>query len=327
MEAQSQKDPADYMTYIGDRYAELSIDFYKYMSIVAHSHNARKIDKKRQQLLQTSWDTYTKVRTMPTFRGDRALRDTAATYLRISHRVLKEDYDKILNMEVIAERSYDDMEAYIMAQKAARNKLDIANVRMLAEQKKFAAKYHLQLTDREDELYDRMRQTNLVLSYLNQVYLTFFKSHKQEIYLLESLADKDEQGVLQNQEMLKAYVISGNKHLEVLGAFNGDASLKNACIQMNEFYMRECSKEVDIMLKYLQTEKEFEREKIFFDQLPAEQRNEENVNAYNTGVRAFNDIAVQFNQNNLQLHEERTLLTSKWQIAYEHFLSQHIPRF
>jgi len=324
---QSKKDPAAYMEFIGDRYAELSLEFYKYMSAVAHSHNGRKIERKRQQLLATSWDTYTTVRTMSTFKGDRALRDSAATYLRISHRVLKEDYDKILNLEVIAERSYDDMEAYIMAQKEARNKLDISNVRMLAEQKKFAAKHRMTLTSIEDELYDRMKQTNSVLSYLNMVYLTFFKSHKQEIYLLEALSAKDEKALEQNRNMLKAYVLSGTEQLESIGSFRRDASLKNACIQLHEFYMRECKTDVDRMIKYIHAEKDFEREKVFFDQLSKEERNEVQVNVYNAAVRKLNEAANQFNTTSQDLHEERTRLNTAWKLAYEQFLSNHIPHF
>jgi hypothetical protein len=45
------------------------------------------------------------------WKGDRSFRDTTVAYLKLLYIVFNEDYGKIVNMEEIAEQSYDAMEA------------------------------------------------------------------------------------------------------------------------------------------------------------------------------------------------------------------------
>ncbi len=64
---------------------------------------------------------------MPSYNGNKALRDSAVSYLKILYSVFNEDYSKLVNMEEIAEQSYDAMEAYLLAQEKAGEKLDQAH--------------------------------------------------------------------------------------------------------------------------------------------------------------------------------------------------------
>jgi hypothetical protein len=325
--AQSKKDPAAYMSYIGSRYNELSIQFYQYMSVVAHSRNARRIEKQRSELLALSWDTYTDVRTMAVFKGNRALRDSAAAFLRINHRVLKEDYDKILNMELISERSFDDMEAYMTAQREARNKLHVANIRMLAEQKKFAALYRLTLVERTDELFLRMRQADEVLNYLNQVYLIFFRSHKDDIYMVENMAEKDVEAIGEYRKRLINSSRTGLGQLESIKTFRGDASLGSACRTILEFYEREAASGVNLLMDYLIAEVALGRARTSYEALPREERNADATERYNEAVRQMNAAADAYNASSRQLNAERLRLIENWRAAYDRFLADHIPRF
>ena len=324
---QSAKDPGDYMAYIGQKYNDLSIQFYQYMSAIAHSNNARKIEKRRSELLTLSWDTYTDIRTMPIFRGNRALRDSAAAYLKINHRVLKEDFDKILNMELIAEQSYDDMEAYITAQREARNKLDVANIKMLVEQKKFAARYNLVLVERTDELFQRMQEANEALNYLNKVHLTFFKAHKFEIYLLEAMTEKNKDKITEFRSRLTSSAKEGMAYLEELGSYNGDVGLNHACHDLLRFYYSEAAEDVQDMIDYIHAEDEFEMMKTWYDDLPSEERTAENVGVYNAAVRKMNEASDAYNDANQHLNKDRLTMLEAWRLAYDEFLERHIPKF
>ena len=64
---------------------------------------------------------------MPDFEGDKSLRDSTVSYLSLCYNVLNEDYSKILDLEEIAEQSFDLMEAYLLAQQKAGEKLDEAS--------------------------------------------------------------------------------------------------------------------------------------------------------------------------------------------------------
>jgi len=48
---------------------------------------------------------------MPPWKGDRSYRNSSVAYLKLVYHVFNEDYGKILNLEEIAEQSYDAMEA------------------------------------------------------------------------------------------------------------------------------------------------------------------------------------------------------------------------
>ena len=315
------------MSYIGSKYADLSLHFYRYMSAVAHSNSARKIEKTRAQLLTQSWNTYTDVRTMPIYRGNRALRDSAAAFLKINHRLLKEEYDKILDMEVIAESSYDDMESYIIAQKEARNKLDVANIRMLVEQKKFAADFNIELQERQDELYARMQQANHALDYFNQIYLIFFKSHKQEIYLMDALTAKNIESIEAYRTRLLHYTSAGLQQLEERREYKGDHSLGKACRNILEFYRDEAESNIDNMVNYLVEERIFQVVQNGLDLIPEDERSAEDVEKYNVAVRTLNSAADKFNETNQTLFEQRNQLLEEWQLAYDAFLTHHIPKF
>ena len=78
---------------------------------------------------------------MPAFEGDKSLRDSVVSFLKLSYDVLNEDYEKIVNMEEVAEQSYDAMEAYLLAQDLANEKMNEAS-KMLSEMEKTFAKNH-----------------------------------------------------------------------------------------------------------------------------------------------------------------------------------------
>ena len=59
---------------------------------------------------------------LPAFNGDKEYRDTAVSFMKLYYNVLNEDYAKIINLEEISEQSYDDMEAYMMAQEKVERK-------------------------------------------------------------------------------------------------------------------------------------------------------------------------------------------------------------
>lgn len=325
--AQRFNTAGEYMSYIGDKYTNLSLKFYRYMSAVAHSNSARKVEKTRAELLTTSWDTYTEVRTLPLFKGNRSLRDSAASFLKINHRIIKEDYDRILDMEVISRESYSGMEAYLIARKQARNKLDVANIKMLVEQKKFAAEHNLQLEERKDEMYQKMQEANAVLDYLNTIYLLFYLSHSEEILMIESIGTKSESQLDKHANRLWFYAVDGLEKLDVYGDFKGDNSLENACRYLLNFYKSEGEKDRMILLDYFKAEDTFAIDKIVYDQSIAEERTEEFVDKYNQSVRRLNQAATLFNNTNTGRQQQRDALLENWRNAYDVFLSRHIPKF
>ena len=117
--AQEYNTPVAYMSNISNANKALSVKYLGYISASSHGKNMKKVEKRRADLLNSIYETRVKIYDMPSFDGDKALRDSAVSYLKILYSVFNEDYSKLVNMEEIAEQSYDAMEAYLLAQEKA----------------------------------------------------------------------------------------------------------------------------------------------------------------------------------------------------------------
>lgn len=325
--AQKTESAADYMGYIGDRYARLNIEFYKYLSDIAHTKNARKIEQRRSELIALSWETYNEIRTMPAFNGDRSLRDSTAAYMKVNHLVMKEEFDKIIDMEAVAEQSANKMQAYLMAQRQARNKLDVANIHMLAEQKKFAARHHITLVDRQHAVYEKMQMTSRTLEFANLIYYIFFKSHQDETALLEAIKEKDALTIPILREKLLNSSREGLALLDKAGAFESDLSLTNACKDLLQFYEEEAATLIQDLIDYMETEEAFIAARTEFESNTTNARNPLAVETYNAAVKNMNTSVNQYNETSTSLHNERMALMRSWRETYDNFLKEHIPEF
>src|SRR5687768_9761015 len=111
--------PVDYLNYLNQLEENLSKKYLSYMSEVAHGNRARKMEKRRQELITEIKKSLGDANRLKPFKGDATLRDAYKHYWDILLKVFNEDYHKIVNMEEIAEQSYDKMEAYLLAQEKA----------------------------------------------------------------------------------------------------------------------------------------------------------------------------------------------------------------
>ena len=127
--AQDFQNAGDYISYINKANEALTVKYLTYLSAVSHGKSARKVEKRRQEVVGAISDTRFNIAGMPPYKGDRTLKDTTVAYIKILYNVFNEDYGKIVNMEEIAEQSYDAMEAYLLAQDKAQEKLEQASER------------------------------------------------------------------------------------------------------------------------------------------------------------------------------------------------------
>ncbi|HEY4789136.1 MAG TPA: hypothetical protein VIH57_23970, partial [Bacteroidales bacterium] len=244
---QKLEDPLSYMEFMSKQYRKIMEDMWDYTSAAAHSKNARKIENRRQDLLSTTLKAKQNIATMPDFKGDKSLRDSTVSYLDLSYNVLNYDYGKIINMEEVAEQSYDMMEAYITAQDMANTKLDEASDRIDAEQQAFAQKYNIRLVESQDKLGNKLEKANKAFKYYNTVYLIFFKNFKQDYYLSEALQKKDINSIEQNRTTLQKFSQDALKQLDTIKAFGGDNSLKLSLKQLLDFYKLKSSAKIPVL--------------------------------------------------------------------------------
>ncbi|MEM6806241.1 MAG: hypothetical protein AAF696_32885, partial [Bacteroidota bacterium] len=186
--AQSFAHAGEYMTHISEQYASFNKELWSYIKASAHGRNAKTIEKKRQTLVGTTRIIQKRIKSMPPYEGDPSLRDSAASYLSLIYHVLNDDYAKIVDMEAIAEQSYDLMEAYILTKEVANQKMDDASKMLSDQQEVFAVNHRVNLVKGKSAKTDELlAKAGEVFNYYNSIYLLFFKSNIQESYVMEAV--------------------------------------------------------------------------------------------------------------------------------------------
>lgn len=324
--AQSFKDPTSYMNFIGEQNREISKDFLSYTSAAAHSRSARKIESKRKNLMLTIREGKKKVASMPPYKGDKSLRDSVYAFLTLTYHILNDDYAKIVNMEEVAEQSYDEMEAYLLAHELANQKSNKAFKQLKATQAAFAATHNVKIIDTVDELDRKLEKASNVNAYHRTVYLLFFKSYKQEGYLLDAFQKKDINAIEQNNNTLKKYSEEALQKLDTFPAIYNDRLLVVACRQMQEFYLKEVN-ETQSILDYYVKEDNFKKLQKALDAKKQSERTKEDIDNFNKAVAEMNKEVNNYNALNTRLYSNRSKLLNNWNTTSQSFLAKHTPRY
>jgi hypothetical protein len=325
--AQSAQTPVAYMDFFTNREEELSKKYLSYMGEVAHGNRARKLEKRRQELIAQIRQSLNEANRARPYKGDATLRDVYKSYWDILLKVFNEDYHKIVNMEEIAEQSYDHMEAYLLAQEKAGEVLNVEQDKIEPVFRDFAARNNIRLIDNVDsKMEKRLRQVGLVNNYYHQIFLIFFKSWKQEAYVMDALNKKDINAIEQNRNTLIRFAEEGLSKLDTIKAFKGDGSLAMACRKVLEFHKTEGEKQLPGLNDYLLRNDEFEKIKKAFDAKPAAKRTQADIDVYNKGVNELNTALNASNKLLTGMNTGREKVIDHWEVTRKRFMESHIPK-
>jgi hypothetical protein len=326
--AQSQpfENAGQYMDQVGKANEKLTAIYLSYMSAVGHGKSARKVEKRRQEVLNAILNTRLEAQGLPPWKGDRSFKDSTVAYYKLLYNVFNEDYGKIVNMEEIAEQSYDAMEAYMLAQEKAHQKLDEAYEIQKRTQKAFAEKYGVTIVDGGSALREKAKQASQLMDHYGDVYLIFFKAHKQEAYLMDAIAKRNLTAIEQNKNALKSVAEEGLQKLKALNGYNNDASLIVACRDAMNFYKDEADK-MAFATEFLLKEESFGKAKKAFDSKPAAQRTQKDIDEFNKGVNDLNKAVNTYNNTNNQMNRERQAALNNWNNTVKNYLDNYMPKY
>ncbi|PLW94168.1 MAG: hypothetical protein C0592_03765 [Marinilabiliales bacterium] len=323
--AQNFDNAADYMEYITKFHTKIKKDMWNYTAAIAHGKGARKVENKRKELIETTDKSLKKVKAMGPWDYSTEYRDSVAAYLEICSIVLKEDFAKIVDMEEIAERSYDDMEAYLMAKEAANDKLDEAGEMVEAAQRKFAEENGITLVDNQSKIDEKLEKSGPVFDYYTVIYLIFFKAYIQEMYMLEAIGAGDVNAAEQSKSAMITYSDEGIAKLDTMSAYKGDMTLRSACTKYLEFTKEEGEEHIPIILDFFLKKENFEKQKEIFDDIPERKRTQDDVDIFNAAVDEYNAAIEDYNSTNEDLNSDRSRWLEKWNETVNSFLDRHIP--
>lgn len=318
--------PVSYLTFFNDFLIQTSQRSFDYASAVAHGKGARKQEKRRLEVIASLQESRSAIAKLKGYEGDLSLREGFLKYLTLSEAVFTEDYGKVVDLEEIAEQSYDNMEAYLLAKERAVETLDKEGKVADELYKSFAAKHNIHLIEDKSELSKKTEKTNRVNKYYNQIFLIFFKVSKQESYLVEALNQSDLNAIEQNRNTLSVYAKEGLEKLKAVQPFAMDASLVAACRTALSFYQDVADVKMQPLIDFFVKKSEFEKVEKRFNALGQNQRTKEEVDSFNRLVNEINSASATFNKVNREMNLKRTQINNVWNNSVTKFIDTHTPR-
>ncbi|MEP7231713.1 MAG: hypothetical protein ABI691_15735 [Ginsengibacter sp.] len=325
--AQDMSNPGTYMTAISNAQTEMNQKYMAYMSAAAHSRKARKIDKLRQQVLKSIEDSRFKTIDIPIYKGDNSLRQSSIDYIKLCYNVFNDDYAKIINLEDIAEQSFDEMQAYLLLQEKTDEKINEANEKMSLASKAFAEKYNVNVVEEKNELGDKLGVAGKLTRYRNDMYLVFFKCSWQDGEIVKAMNAGKITEAEQGRNSLIRYVNEGMVSLDTLKSFEGDQSLANTCKRSLGFYKKTAEVDLPKQMDYFLKKENFGKIKKSFDAKSQSDRTKKDVDAFNDGVKEINNATNTFNDINKNLNTGRDEVLNNWNEAEKSFTDAHMPYY
>lgn len=326
--AQNADGPGAYMSSITNAQGEMNKKYMAYVSAAAHGKRLRKVEKLRQAAIESIQQSKYNTIGLPLYKGDNSLRQKSIDYINFCYKIFNEDYAHIVNMEEIAEQSFDEMQAYLLLQEKTGEKLQEANDNIGKAYNDFAAKYNVKMVEGEkSELSQKIEVASKLTHYYNQVYLVFFKCNWQDGKLTEALNTKKLNDAEQSRNALIKYATEGLAAFDTIKSFMGDPSLAVACKQALQFYKKNAEVELPKQLDFYLKQENFDKMKKSFEAKSPSDRKKEDVDAYNKGVKDINAAVNAFNQSINATNNNRGQVLQNWENTQKSFFDTHMPYY
>lgn len=324
--AQDFNTPVAYLEYINKQESEISKNMWKYTKTIAHSKSARKIDATRKNLVKTIQNAKNNISKIKDgYKGDIVYRDQVVKYLSVSEIIINEEYSKIVDMQEVAEQSYDFMEAYIMTRDLVNKKMDDEHQILAAGQKEFAKKYNITLTESDSELSKKMKLSNEVFAYHTEFYLIFFKCNITDLMLSKAIEQKDIASIQQNASSLLAYAEEGLQKLNQKQPYKNDKVLIETTKKSMELYQKTATEYATAVIDFFMFNTKFEEAKTSLERKKPNERTKEEVDNYNVMVKEINKKINDYNKINTKFVQEKNNMINQWNTTGDQFISRYAP--
>lgn len=319
--------PGAYMTAISNAEVNMNKAYMAYISASAHSSRKRKIEKMREQAVNSIITCQNTITDLPAFKNDNSLRQSSLTFVQLCYKIFNEDYAHIVNMEEISEKSYDAMQAFLLLQEATNDSLKVGNERIHQAGNTFAGKYDVSLISEKSELAEKMQAAGNMSKYRDKIYLLFFKCNWEDGQLTEAVNQKNVTKIEQVRSALDKFAIEGLAVLDTLHAYENDPALADACKQALAFYKQEAETGIPTVTDFFLKEENFTKLKTAMDAKPPNQRTQQDVDTFNKAVGDMNAGVNTYNQSNNQLNSGRTAMLNNWMETEKQFVDKHTPYY
>ncbi len=321
---QAQESPVEYMDMLINPVEAQKRETWQYMKASMRGKSMRKQEKKRKALIKALEASAKEVTLVKAYKGDDSFKEAVLKYLRTSHSVINEDYSKIIDMEAVAEQSYDAMEAYLTAQELAGQKLDEAWDELEKANHTFAEANNIRLVKAEkDKLAKKIGRGNDVMGYYNDLFLIFFKGQHEEIYIDKAIAEGNVNSLEQSIVALSDAAKEGKETLKTVDSFHGDRSLINAVRTMHSFYAEAAKSLYPPIVDFYLKKDNFEKLQKQIESKKKRDVTREEADEFNTALKKYNSAVKDFNKYIDSLNKKRNTAYKEYSKQVDAFFGKH----
>lgn len=314
----------EYFSSINEHYEEINKDTWNYIKQVSKGANARRIDKKRTELINTLNKAKYNVSQIGAFEGNADLRNETRDYLNLLILTLKNDYQKIVDLEKIAEESYDAMEAYILTKERVSAKTEAAYNSLTVKQSQFAEANNINLVKSDSRISKKLDNADQVMSYYNKIYLLFYKAYWYENQMLKAMEQSNVGDLEQYRATLAEVAQSNMDSLKNIRPFYGDKSLIDACQQLLYFYHGEAVRYMPEQIEFILLQKKMQELNKKMESKPQKKWTQQEINGYNQTINDYNAAVQKFNETSEYLSKFRKKGLDNWNNMTEKYYEEYL---
>lgn len=314
----SQSNSFKYMKNIQSILNESKKEVFQYLKVIVKGRNLKKVESKREKLIDKIDSEHGKFLKIE----DSKLKQEGLKYLSTLKIVLTDDYAKIMDIEEIAEQSYDNMEAYFTMQEKANEKLDQAWDNFDTAFHRYARTNNIKIVEGElDKKSQKIRKMSETLKYSNQIYLIYLKCHYQEKKLLESIEKEDINAMTQNMDAQKTLLKSSIEKVLALKSYDHDSRMIHATKYLFKFYKDEVEKDFVTIQNFFILKSKYNTAKKNHESLKESDR-ASNL-AFEKISQEFSSGIIKYNETVKRVNLERSKQIKDWFDILKEFNTDH----
>jgi hypothetical protein len=319
------KDARQYYDVFRSVFSEIQEKSWDYTRAAAHGKSSQRTEEKRKQVTASIENGIVRIFELLPYDGSMALRDSALRFLRMQYAVSNEDFSRLVNMEKIAEHSYDAMEAYMKARELADARAKKAGEMFNQEFALFVVRHNI-VPVPESDAEKKLAIAARVYEYYNLLYRVFFNTYKQESYLIEAMGKNDVSGIEQNRDALARTSAQALSDLLAIPAYQEDTELKKALEQVLLFYQDEAENKLKDISLFFVANDNFQKVILSFNNVAAAEHSVEESMLFNKALAEHKATTENYMKLSAQVDKDRRKVLSQWHEACDRFIKRHIPK-
>jgi hypothetical protein len=285
---------------------------YDYLLSVTTLQKVKPVEKKRQNLLKAIKQNRKFCISRKPIQGDSTLKSDLIRYLDFEYLILKNDFDKIAEMEDSALQSNDQILAHQRALDLIAKKLNGWFGTLKRAEIEFFNRYEITEDLKNDEFRQRIEKADKAIRYYNVLNRILSEAINEDYYARQAVDKNDTIGIIRHTRRLAYLAEQGLRQLEQKNGYEGDCGLILATEDLLEFYQHDGQVTFPANIEFLNNSNDFQKESKKFNSIKESDRKQADIDDYNNAVKLHDKEAGEINRINAESLQMNRKLLDLW---------------